>query len=120
MPTVLIIEDDADLLFLYRTALLQNGYEVLEAHNSASAIEVLESSDPAPDLVVIDMVMPDAPGTRVINFLRGDGRFEQTQIVIVTANEQYRERVADKGIAYFMVKPINVIDLVSVAEQLLS
>ena len=118
MVTVLVVEDDTDLLYLYRTALSQKGYEVVEAHNSAQAIELLDTPDFIPALVFMDMGMPDAPGTRAINFMRGEPRFDNTHIVVVTANDQYRSRVADKGISYFLVKPVTISQLVDVADEL--
>lgn len=63
MPTVLVVEDDLDLLLLYYTVLSQKGYDVVEARNSAQAMELLEAPDFIPHLVFIDMGMPDAPGT---------------------------------------------------------
>ncbi|HVO42924.1 MAG TPA: response regulator [Aggregatilineales bacterium] len=118
MSTVLVIEDDADLRFLYNTALSQSGFSVAEAHNVALALSMLSDPNFVPELVILDMGMPDSPGTRAINFMRGEPRFNNTQIVIVTANEQYRERVADKGVSYFMVKPVEIAELVRIVTEL--
>lgn len=118
MPTVLVIEDDTDLLYLYRTALSQRGYEVVEANNSTEAMEILETPDFIPALVFVDMGMPDAPGTRVINYMRSEDRFDETRIVVVTANEQYRARVADKGVSHFLVKPVTISQLIDIADEL--
>ena len=118
MVNVLVIEDDTDLLFLYQTALSQKGYKVVEARNMTVALELLADPDFVPDLVFLDMGMPDIPGTKAINFMRSDPRFEHTQIVVVTANEQYRDRVADKGISDFLVKPVTISDLVRLADKL--
>jgi DNA-binding response OmpR family regulator len=118
MPTVLVVEDDTDLLFLYHTALSQRGYDVIEAHNSTQAMELLEAPDFIPALVFMDMGMPDAPGTKVINYMRNDRRFDDTRIVVVTANEQYRARVEDKGVSHFLVKPVTIAELVNVADEL--
>jgi DNA-binding response OmpR family regulator len=118
MATVLIIEDDMDLLFLYHTALSQKGYDVVEARTMAQALNVLAAPDFIPELVIVDMGMPDTPGTRAINFLRGEERFNTTRIVVVTANEQYREKVADKGVSHFLVKPVAIADLVRIADEL--
>jgi CheY-like chemotaxis protein len=118
MPLVLVVEDDVDLLFLYHTALSQKGYDVVEASNSAQAMQLLEAPDFLPNLVFIDMGMPDAPGTRAINYMRSEPRFDNTRIVVVTANEMYRERISDQDISDFLVKPITIAELVRVADQL--
>src|SRR5438105_2133539 len=118
MPTVLVIEDDTDLVFLYNTALTQKGYDVIEAHNSAQAMALLEAPDFVPALVFMDMGMPDMPGTRVLNYMRSQTRFDDTRVVVVTANEQYRARVADKNVSRFMIKPITIAELISLADEL--
>jgi DNA-binding response OmpR family regulator len=118
MPTVLVVEDDNDLLFLYHTALAQRGYDVVEARNSAQAMSLLQEADFVPQVVFLDMGMPDAPGTHIINFIRSQERFGDTKIVVVTANEQYRTRVSDQDVSHFLVKPITIATLVSVADEL--
>ena len=118
MPTVLVIEDDTDLVFLYNTALSQKGFDVIEAHNSAQAMELLEAPDFIPALVFMDMGMPDMPGTRVLNYMRSEPRFDDTRVVVVTANEQYRARVADKNVSRFIIKPITIAELLSIADEL--
>ncbi|MCC7449947.1 MAG: response regulator [Anaerolineae bacterium] len=118
MPTVLVVEDDIDLLFLYHTVLSQKGYDVVEARNSTQAMELLEAPDFIPHLVFIDMGMPDAPGTRPINYMRSEPRFDNTRIVVVTANEQYRERINENDISHFLVKPVSIAELIAVAAEL--
>lgn len=118
MPTVLVVEDDNDLLFLYYTALSQKGYDVVEARSTAQAMELLQAPDFIPELIFVDMGMPDAPGTRVISFVRAEHRFDESRIVVVTANDQYRARVADKGISHFLVKPVTIAELVDIADEL--
>jgi two-component system, OmpR family, KDP operon response regulator KdpE len=119
MPTVLIIEDDYDLLFLYRTALTQKGFTVKEAHNSTEAMDQLQKQDFVPEMILMDIGMPDIPGTRVIDYVRGESRFDATRIVVVTANEQYRERVTNKNISRFLVKPISIAQLAALADELI-
>src|SRR5258708_35944146 len=108
MPTVLVVEDDKDLLFLYYTALSQKGYDVIEAHNTGQAMELLEAPDFIPALVFMDIGMPHAPGTRVIDYMRSDNRFDNTRIVVVTPNEQYRDRVEDNEISHFLLNPLTI------------
>jgi two-component system, sensor histidine kinase len=120
MPTVLIVEDDIDLLFLYHTALSQKGYNVIEAHSSGQAMDLLQAPDFVPELIFMDIGMPDMPGTRAIEYMFNEERFQSTKIVVVTANEQYRERVQDKGISRFLVKPITISQLTALADELMS
>jgi CheY-like chemotaxis protein len=50
--------------------------------------------------------------------MRSEPRFDNTRIVVVTANEMYRERISDQDISDFLVKPITIAELVRVADQL--
>ncbi len=118
MPTVLVVEDDNDLLFLYHTALGQKGYHVVEAQTNSQAMALLQGPDFIPQLVFLDIGMPDAPGTRIIHYMRGEPRFNDTRIVVVTANEQAHNRVNDSDISAFLVKPITISELVEIADQL--
>ncbi len=118
MPTVLVVEDDNDLLFLYHTALSQKGYHVIEARNNAQAMELLQAPDFIPHLVFLDIGMPDAPGTRIIHYMRSEPRFNDTRIVVVTANEHYQTRVDEGDISHFLVKPITITQLVDLADEL--
>src|SRR5262249_26016622 len=119
MPTVLVVEDDADLSFLYLTTLGQRGYEVVEAKSYTQAMELLRPDDYVPDLVILDIGMPDAPGTRVIEYMHSEPRFEATRVIVITANDHYRERVENLGVNYFLVKPISIAQLVEVTDELL-
>ncbi len=118
MPTILVVEDDTDLLFLYHTALSQKGYHVVEAQSNAKAMELLQTSGFIPRVVFLDIGMPDAPGTRIIHYMRSEPRFNESRIVVVTANEQAHNRVNDADISFFLVKPITITQLVDIAEDL--
>ncbi len=118
MPTILVVEDDTDLLFLYHTALSQKGYNVIEARSNAQAMELLQAPDFIPELVFLDIGMPDAPGTRIIHYMRSEPRFNDSRIVVVTANEQYHSRVNDADISHFLVKPVTITQLVTIADEL--
>ena len=119
MPKVLIVEDDADLLYLYVTALSQKSYDVVEAKSYSSVMEILRKPDAVPDLMILDIAMPDAPGTRVIEYMRGEARFNSTRIIVITANDHYKDRVENLGVNYFLVKPIAIARLVEITDELL-
>ncbi len=116
-PTVLVVEDNEDLVFLYKTALTQKGYEVVEAHNSAETMELLAEPEFVPALVFIDIEMPDALGTHAIEYIRKNARFGETKIVVVTANDLYRERL-EPLVNRFVVKPVAITDLMKLADEL--
>lgn len=116
MADVLVVEDDKDLVYIYRTALAQAGHQVEMARNAQEALAVLQQA--TPDLVFLDMNMPDENGTRVIEYIHSNGRLRQTQIVVITADDQWRKRIKTGKIARFLVKPVRIADLISLARQL--
>ncbi|CAG0952568.1 MAG: response regulator [Anaerolinea sp.] len=114
-PKVIVVEDNSDLLFLYKTALEGKGFEVHAAHNVAQVMALIESM--IPDLIFLDIEMPGETGVGVVDHLRDDPQFASTRIVVVTANDRWRERVGDKVDA-FLVKPIGIAQLMALADQL--
>jgi CheY-like chemotaxis protein len=107
--SLLVVEDNDDLVLLYSTAFSPFGYTIHEARSTAEAIGVLQTVTPT--LVILDIEMPDALGNRVINHIRSDSRFGETKIVIVTANDIYQNKLGDMVDGFF-VKPINVAELI--------
>jgi CheY-like chemotaxis protein len=117
MSRILVVEDDPDLQFLYDKVLVRQGYEVVAARTTAEAIIYLTHDDF--DVVILDINMPDAPGTRVIEFSRGDVRLRNIPILVVSANEQYRAQTQALGARHFLVKPVSLNDLVNIIKNVL-
>jgi len=118
MARILVVEDDGDLRFLYDKALALQGYEVSVARNTSEAIIYLTSDDY--DAVILDMNMPDAPGTRVLEFRHQDVRLRHIPVLVVSANEKYRIQARDLGAAYYLVKPVPLEDLTRVLKAALA
>lgn len=115
--TVLVAEDHEDLIELYQTALLQAGYHVVEARNGLQTIRLLDSMEPPPDVVYLDIEMPDLPGTRALDHIRRTPRLKGVRVIVITANEDYRDRIGDLADA-FIVKPIAIGELLELTARL--
>jgi CheY-like chemotaxis protein len=114
--TVLVVEDDPDLRFLYVTALNGQNYTVLEAKTNAEASSILESDGVMIDVAILDMAMPDIPGTRIVEIIRNHQRFPNIPIIVITANEHYQEKLGGT-VDRFFLKPVAISDVIdSVAE----
>jgi DNA-binding response OmpR family regulator len=116
MAEVFVVEDDADLVYIYRTALAQAGHQVTMARNGREARAALAQT--VPDVVFLDMNMPDESGASLIAFMRGDARYNATQIVVVTANQLWQSEIRRSDVAEFLVKPVSIRELVDVANAL--
>jgi CheY-like chemotaxis protein len=115
--TILVIEDDNDVRVLYETALQSRGYEVIAAQSSSEAFAVLDQPGFAPGLAIIDITMPDTPGTKAIEYMRGDERYQHIPIIVITANEGYGDQL-DGQVDRFFVKPIELREILATVEQL--
>jgi len=117
--TILVCEDDPSLRLLFRLTLEPHGYRVAEAGDGRSGIELASSI--GPDLVVVDMGLPDCSGIEVVRAIRGNPALEQTPILMATGSMQPGDRLTaeDAGVNAFLYKPFNMIRLVTEIQRLL-
>lgn len=105
-PSVLIAEDHEDSRDALRTLLDAFGYRVHVAANGREAVEQARAINP--DLVLMDIMMPEVDGLQATRTLRADPGFRQVPIIALTAMEGARERVIEAGCDDFVGKPIDV------------
>lgn len=117
MARILVVEDDIDLQFLYDTALSRYNHEITSVDSTAAAIVYLTNDEF--DLIILDINMPDMPGLKVAEFVRDDVRLKNVPIVIVSAVDQYRTKAQELGVAYFLVKPLALHELMTVVSEVL-
>ncbi len=113
--TILVAEDHADSRDALRTLLEAAGYEVALAHNGREAVE--RALALRPDLVVMDLMMPEMDGLEATRVLRASPGFERTPIIALTALEGGRERALDAGCDSFASKPLNVPSFFRMVEE---
>jgi DNA-binding response OmpR family regulator len=115
MSHILIIEDNRDIALLYQRALFQHQHTVVDS--AEAAIRHLQQR--SFDLIVLDMHLPEASGLQVLKFVRVHSHDDRTKIVVVSADDMFREQCRVYGIQGWMTKPIELdvfMDLV--ADQL--
>ncbi len=83
MKRVLIVDDEPDIVSYMEMILQDNGFETLTAGNGNEALEMVRSQ--RPDLVTLDISMPEASGTRFYKELRTDPELKEIPVFIVTA-----------------------------------
>jgi len=110
MTTVLVLEDDPDLLNLYTRALKFRGYDVHFTDSAENAISLLDQHTLTPDVAVLDMSMPGLPGSAVVQHIRGDVQYRHMPIIVISCNEDFRKELRESNVT-FMTKPINIRDL---------
>jgi DNA-binding response OmpR family regulator len=116
---VLIIDDDEGLTEPLQLAIEAEGYEVLTAHDGNEGLMKIERD--APDLVLLDLVMPRRSGFAVLDSIINNKQ-RAPKIVMVTGNSEpkYRELALDRGVDRFIPKPYHIEDLVQTVKELLT
>ena len=109
---ILIIEDEPDLVSMLEYNLERAGYEVLSALTGSAGL-ALARSTPVPDLVLLDLMLPDLSGTSVCRQLREDPATASIAIIMVTARGEEHDRITglEMGADDYVVKPYSVREL---------
>jgi len=105
---VLIVEDNDKNLKLARDILQFRGFRTLEAMTGSAAVEIARNS--APDLVLLDIQLPDTDGISVLRQLRDDGSTSAIPVVALTAfaMKDDQSRFIDAGFDGYIAKPIDI------------
>ena len=119
MPRVLIADDNESMRSLMALTLDSGRFEILEAQDGVSAIEVALAE--RPELIFLDWSMPGRSGIEVCRALREDPRTAGTKIVMVTARVQDHERQAgfEAGADDYITKPFSPIQLLDKVAEVL-
>jgi len=83
---ILVIDDDADHLFIAREILSREGYEVLTHQSPFGVIGLIQAADP--DLVLLDINMPLLPGDDLAAFIKADDRTRSVPVVLYSATDE--------------------------------
>ena len=109
-PTILVVEDDAPVRNLITTTLRAHDYRHLTAVNGGAAI--LEASSHNPDIILLDLGLPDMDGTEVIRKIRS---WTNTPIIVLSARSEDRDKIdaLDCGADDYLTKPFSVEELLA-------
>ncbi len=118
-PLVLIVDDEKGLLDLFCTMLRPLKLRVLTAEGGAQAIELLQQI--TPDLLILDLAMPQVSGYDVLNFVKQTPRLDRMRVMVLTATGPLRPQKADEPrIARWVTKPVASGEFREVVQTLLS
>ncbi|MGE5515966.1 MAG: response regulator [Bacteroidota bacterium] len=111
MPRILVIDDEPQIRKFMRISLTASGYEVSEAENAAQGIATA-TAEPAPDLIILDLGLPDLDGQEVISAVR---EAAATPIIVLSVRDTELDKVEalDRGANDYVVKPFGVAELMA-------
>lgn len=117
---ILIVDDDLESLKLIGLMLQAKGYQIVAAQNGPQALS--KAVNEAPDLVMLDIMMPGMSGLEVCQHLRADQRTATIPVILFTAKSQLDDKVAgfEAGADDYLTKPIHPAELVIRVETLLA
>lgn len=111
--TILVVDDEQDLLDLIEYNLKKEGFDVLKAEDGEEGIRMVRKH--VPDLVLLDIMMPNMDGMEVLEIIRADERMKRIPIIFLTARGDEKTEVEglDKGGDDYITKPISTTKLIS-------
>ena len=118
--TVMIIEDEPDAAEMFGEMMRVNGFRVVKMFSSAPAIPLL--SQDKPDLVILDIMMPDISGLEVLRHMRSEPELAAIPVIIVSAKSMPSDiKIGlEAGASMYLTKPVGFLDLKQAVEKVLA
>ena len=120
MKCILCVEDEPEMIDLMRLILGRRGFEVKGAAGGVEGLKMIREDKP--DLVLLDLMMPDMDGWEVYQQMKADEKTRDIPVIVVTAKAQSIDRVLGLHIAKvddYIAKPFSPQDLISSIERVL-
>jgi CheY-like chemotaxis protein len=117
--TVLLVEDDPDLLRFAQVTLRLGGYRAVTATDGETALALAKKA--RPHLMVLDLRLPELDGWQVLAALRAEPKTARLPVLVLTASAgpADRERALAAGVADYLVKPVSADALLAAVERAL-
>ena len=109
---ILVVDDEVDLVKMIRFSLEAEGYTVLVSYNGEDALN--QARKEAPDLVLLDIMLPKLDGYKVCRLLKFDERYKHIPIIMLTAKTQEKDKTlgVETGANEYITKPFDMDGLI--------
>jgi two-component system response regulator VicR len=121
LKRVVYIEDEQEMIDLVRLILSRKGFKVLGANGGRKGLQLVK--DQLPDLVLLDLMMPDMDGWEVYQQMKANEKTRQIPVIVITAKAQSIDKVLGLHIAKvedYISKPFSPQDLLDSVEKVLA
>lgn len=117
--TVLIIEDEADAAELFAEMMRVSGFRVLKTSSSTPALSLITTEKP--DIIILDIMMPDVSGLDILRQIRHDTELADIPVVVVSAKSMPADiRIGmEAGASTYLTKPVGFLELKEAVERAL-
>ena len=118
--TVLIVEDEPDAAELFAEMMRVNGFRVIKSYSSTPAITMLATEHP--DVVILDLMMPDVSGLEVLRFMRREPDYKEIPVIVVSAKSMPADIKdgMEAGASVYLTKPVGYLDLKQAVEKFIT
>jgi DNA-binding response OmpR family regulator len=113
-PSVLVVEDDVHIAHVLSFMLERQGYRVIHVADGRAAVQHV-MAEPAPDLVLLDVMLPYVDGFEIVGLIRAQAGWEAVPVLMLTAKNTERDtvRALDAGANDFIIKPFQPQELLA-------
>ncbi len=117
--TVLVVEDEADAAELFAEMMRVSGFRVLKTFSSTPAINMIKEEKP--DLVILDVMMPDVSGLELLRYMRREPDLQRIPVIVVSAKSMPADVKTglEAGASVYLTKPVGFTDLRGAVEQVM-
>ncbi len=118
--TVMIIEDEADAAELFSEMMRLNGFRVIKMFSSAPAIPIITQEKP--DVILLDVMMPDISGLEVLRYMRREPELAAIPVIILSAKSMPSDirTGIEAGASMYLTKPVGFQDLKNAVQKVLN
>lgn len=118
MKKALVVDDEPNILLSLEFLMKKQGYTVFIARDGQEALEIIENE--TPDLVILDIMMPEVDGYQVCQHMRSQDRFKDTKIIFLSAKskEEEKQRGLELGANLYISKPFSTRNLIKQINEL--
>ena len=118
--TVIVIEDEADAAEMFAEMMRVNGFRVIKSFSSGPAINLIASE--LPDVVILDVMMPDISGLEVLKFMRGEPNLAKIPVIVISAKSMPADIKTgmDAGASVYLTKPVGFLELKQAVEKVIA
>jgi len=118
--TILVADDDPDIVAIAKTTLEDTGYVVQTAYNGMEVFSRLEEQKS--DLIILDIMMPQMDGWKVLQQLKGNTDYASIPVILITAKIQQENMVRgyELGADYYIPKPFTSAHLINITNLLIN
>ena len=117
--TVIVVEDEPDAAELFAEMMRVSGFRVLKTYSSTPAISMIAKE--LPDVVILDIMMPDISGLEVLHFMRREPQLKDIPVIAVSARSMPSDikEGLQAGATIYLTKPVGYLDLKQAVDEVM-